>query len=105
MHFYLKEYLSKPSPRNRLTLKQKNLFNYRLSRARRIVLNAFGILAVTVSVTPMPHSPEKVVKILKTCCVLNNCKPNLQIKQYVYTADTNNYEGDAIVPGNWMIWK
>lgn len=42
--FPLKEYLLKPFPGNHLTLKQK-IFNYRLSRARRIVENAFGIMA------------------------------------------------------------
>lgn len=42
--FPLKEYLLKPFPENHLTMKQK-VFNYRLSRARRIVENAFGIMA------------------------------------------------------------
>lgn len=42
--FPLKTYLMKPYSKITLSLEQK-VFNYRLSRARRIVENAFGILA------------------------------------------------------------
>ncbi|XP_057661629.1 putative nuclease HARBI1 [Diorhabda carinulata] len=97
--FPLKEYLLKPG--NQLTLQQK-IFNYRLSRARRIVENAFGILAARFRVfeKPMPYSPEKVVKIVKTCCALHNWlrQTKSQNKQYEYTVDTENYEAGA---GNW----
>ncbi|XP_045775412.1 putative nuclease HARBI1 [Maniola jurtina] len=102
--FPLKEYLLKPFPGNRLTSQQK-IFNYRLSRARRIVENAFGILAARFRVfeKPMPYSPEKVVKIVKTCCALHNWlrQTELQNKQYEYTVDKENYEAGTIVPGNW----
>lgn len=42
--FALKTHLLKPYGGTNLTKAQK-IFNYRLSRARRIVENAFGILA------------------------------------------------------------
>lgn len=42
--FPLKSYLLKPYSGTNLSTKQK-IFNYRVSRARRIVENAFGILA------------------------------------------------------------
>lgn len=102
--FPLKEYLLKPFPGNRLTLKQK-IFNYRLSRARRIVENGFGILAARFRVfeKPMPYSPEKVVKIVKACCALHNWlrQTKLQNKQYEYTVDKENYDAGIIIPGNW----
>nr|CAI5849118.1 unnamed protein product [Callosobruchus analis] len=102
--FPLKEYLLKPFPGNQLTSKQK-IFNYRLSRARRIVENGFGILAARFRVfeKPMPYSPEKVVKIVKACCVLHNWlrHTKLQSKRYEYTVDTENHETGVIDPGSW----
>lgn len=102
--FPLKEYLLKPYPGNRLTL-QQIFFNYRLSRARRIVENGFGILAARFRVfeKPMPFSPEKIVKIVKTCCALHNWlrRTKLQNKQYEYTVDTEDFETGTVVSGNW----
>lgn len=52
--FPLKSYLLKPYSGTNLSTKQK-IFNYRVSRARRIVENAFGILASRFRICQNPY--------------------------------------------------
>ena len=102
--FPLKEYLLKPFPGTQLTLKQNN-FNYRLSQARRIVENPFGILAARFRVfeKPMPYNPKKVVSIVKACCALHNWlrQTKLQNTQFEYTVDKENVNEGTVIPSNW----
>ena len=72
--FPLKEYLMKPYPQRGGLDDAKRIFNYRLSRARRIVENAFGILSNRFRVlrAPILLSPEKAEKLVMCCCVLHN---------------------------------
>lgn len=102
--FPSKNYLLKPFPGNQLTLKKK-IFNYRLSRARRIVENAFGILAARFRLfeKPMPYSPDKVIVIVKACCALHNWlrQTKLQNRQLEYTTDQENVNAGNVIPGTW----
>ena len=71
--FPLKTYMMKPFARRGLNTTER-VFNYRLSRARRIVENAFGILAARFRVfrAPMEVAPEKVKCIVLAATVLHN---------------------------------
>jgi hypothetical protein len=52
------------------------IFNYMLSRARRVVENAFGIVAnrfqILLKCTTMQHHHENVRIIVEACCILHN---------------------------------
>lgn len=71
--FPLKSYLLKPYSGTNLSTKQK-IFNYRVSRARRIVENAFGILASRFRIfqKPVPTNDETTDKIIRASCALHN---------------------------------
>lgn len=53
---------------------EKRVFNYRLSRARRVVENAFGIMFSVFRVfrRPMLLNPEKVTNTTMACALLHN---------------------------------
>lgn len=71
--FALKHWMMKPFPLRHLE-KEQRIFNYRLSRARRIVENAFGILASRFRclLTTMQPQPAVVIKIVHACIILHN---------------------------------
>ncbi|XP_049316669.1 uncharacterized protein LOC125779377 [Bactrocera dorsalis] len=71
--FPLLENLMKPYSRRNLNVEEQ-IFNYRLSRARRVVENSFGILANRFRIlhTTMNLDPEKSAKITLACCYLHN---------------------------------
>lgn len=71
--FALSEHIMKPFPMRNLTRNQR-IFNYRLSRARRVVENAFGILAnrFRIFLTSINLAIYKIDCLVMCCCVLHN---------------------------------
>ena len=71
--FPLKTYLMKPYHRHVLILKER-IFNYRLSRARRIIENSFGILAARCRIfrKPIIAKEEVVINVTKASTALHN---------------------------------
>ena len=71
--FPLKLWLMKPYSRRGMDLNQR-VFNYWLSRARRVVENAFGILTSHFQIfqRPMQQVPSVVARVVMACLVLHN---------------------------------
>jgi len=86
--FVLISYIIKPYAMRGLTADQQ-VFNYRLSRARRVVENGFGILRSRFRVfeKAIPLAPQKVEKVVMTACCLHNFLMRDSTSQSMYVAD------------------
>lgn len=71
--FTLKKYLMKPYSRRKMSPEER-IYNYRVSRARRVVENAFGILASKFRIfeKPITLKLETVNKVVLACCAIHN---------------------------------
>ena len=71
--FPLGKHLIKPYSSRNLT-EERRIFNYRLSRARRISENVFGLLASCFRIfhTVISLKPENVTSVILGCCSLHN---------------------------------
>jgi hypothetical protein len=102
--FPLRTNLLKPYSSVNLTLKER-VFHYRLSRARRVMENAFGILASRFRVfgRPIEVKVETVDLIVKASCVLHNWLRITSSKCYFLSGcvDIEDHDIGEIVPGSW----
>lgn len=99
--FALQTWMMKPYARRGLTPQQR-IFNYRLSRARRVVENAFGILATRFHclLTTMQLKEEKVKKIVLATVCLHNIMRIRYPQDQNREVDVENEEHE-VVPGQW----
>lgn len=103
--FPLSEHIMKPYAGQHPKQSPERIFNYRLSRARRIVENAFGIASSVFRVLrkPMLLEPEKAELIVMTVICLHNFLRRSQTSRNIYTPPGSldrEVNGEAI-PGNW----
>ena len=104
--FPLKSYIMKPYPGDNLAHEEK-VYNYRLSRARRTVENAFGILASRFRVyqRPIAVDVKTVDKIVLASCALHNWLRKEQKSTYCISSDVDQEDIEAgnIIPGSWRM--
>nr|XP_023028001.1 putative nuclease HARBI1 [Leptinotarsa decemlineata] len=102
--FAMKPYIMKPYAFRNLHDGQR-VFNYRLSRARRIIENCFGIASARFRVLRklIELEPEKVSIIVSAICILHNFLTTRSRKLYDPngTFDVEDYENGTVQPGEW----
>ena len=100
--FPLKTWLMKPYTRATIDDDEQRIFNYRLCRARRLVENAFGILANRFQflLGTCSQPPGTVTKMVLAAC----CLHNLMRIRYPQVQNQLLDREDAlfnVVPGEW----
>ncbi|KAJ8034381.1 Protein ALP1-like [Holothuria leucospilota] len=102
--FPLKYYLQKPYPHRNLT-KEQRIYNYRLSRARRCIENAFGILSnrFRVFLKPIALTPDKVDAVVMASCALHNMLRTEAPSSYILCGDVEDHASHEITQGTWRL--
>ncbi|XP_067635108.1 uncharacterized protein [Eurosta solidaginis] len=101
--FPLRPNLMRPYPGSNLT-RSKRIFNYRLSRGRRVIENAFGIAAARWRIlrTTIECAPENCEKIVLACLALHNfIMLNDQSRWYCPENYVDRFEGNLMLEGEW----
>lgn len=102
--FLLKTYLMKPQSRRLHLTDAEKIFNYRLSRTRRIVENALGILANCFRIfhRPINLNPNTVPKLDRITCALHNwiIKTSKTSVGNAVSVDIEDTESGTIINGS-----
>ena len=93
--FPLKLWLMKPYSRHSMDLKVR-IFNYRISRGRRVVQNAFGIITSHFRIfqSLMQHEPPVATRVVMACLVLHNL---LRIRHPTCQQENFGGEGQPLI--------
>lgn len=103
--FALSENIMKPYSGLHPKGSKERIFNYRLSRAREVVENAFGIISSVFRVLrkPMLLEPQKAEQIVMTIIYLHNFLRKSLSSRNIYAPDgTFDKEVNGhVLPGSW----
>lgn len=105
--FPLQENLMKPFSGEHAKGTFQRSFNYRLSRARRVVENTFGVLSAVFRVLrkAMLLQPANSEKVVLACCYLHNFLQNNKSATVLYsppgTYDKEDIPSGILSPGSW----
>lgn len=99
--FPLKRNIMRPYPGKNLE-RSREVFNYKLSSARRYIENTFGILCARwrILLNNINCHPKNVDKIIKAVVVLHNFV-NLNDKLYCPGNFVDHYENGVLIEGLW----
>lgn len=106
--FALNTYIMKPYPFRNLPMKQR-VYNYRLSRCRRVVENVFGLAANRFRVLrkPMLLHPDRVKAVVLAICTLHNylMQGKGSAKRYapLGTFDMEDSDTGDLINGSWRL--
>lgn len=105
--FPLSPNILKPYPGTQDKGSPRRIFNYRLSRARRVSENVFGILSARFRVLqkPLLLEPEKAKSVVSACISLHNYLRGCIDSKYCYTPrgtfDSEDKDTGEVIYGNW----
>jgi len=94
----------KPIRKGQPLTNEERVYNYRLSRARRVVENAFGILCARwiCLARTMFVKPDRAQKIVAACCSLHNYLLKESRNDYCPPGFDDSYDEQGnLVEGNW----
>lgn len=100
--FALQNHIMKPYSKRSLSMPER-VYNYRLSRARRVIENTFGIASARFRCLrrPFEMEPKKVEKIVSAVCVLHNFCMNRSRNLYAPRSFIDSEENGEVIPGLW----
>lgn len=102
--FQLSTYMMRPYPGRGGLTKDKTIYNYRLSRARRVIENTFGILVTLRRILKKPIEADIDCAVAMVKAIL--CLHNWITKQdthghYVSEKLVDRHDSHSFTPGQW----
>lgn len=102
--FQLTDYLLRPYPGRGGLNKDKTIFNYRLSRARRTIENSFGLLVSLWRILkkPIEATVDNITHIVKAIICLHNwLRKRDEDNNYIQENMVDRHGENGFVPGLW----